>query len=231
MMKRTKTIRYLGGGLCHPVDEQAGRLARWLGDGYELENRDGRKAFEDLDDVDLFIVAGLHFSGMEKARYCTPLPYVPMTEDDLRAFQAYVASGRPVLGFHGGIASYNERDGFPQLLGFSWIWGVTAHTPVGNWQVRATKEDSPLTQGVEAFETRDEIYYNIQVTPGMRDLAVHAVGIYHEMRTPLLLTAEGGRVEGAGKVAYFGLGHETGSLDAPEVEKIFNQTIQWLIQN
>lgn len=231
MTNSRQNIRYLGGGLCHPVDEQAERLASWLGEGYQWENRAGRRAFEDLDGVDLFIMAGLHFSGMEKARYSTPVPYEPMTEADLHAFQAYVASGRPVLNFHGGIASYSEWGDFPQLLGFSWIWGVTAHTPVDTWPMRPVDEDSPLTRGVNPFETYDEIYYNVQVTPGMKDLRVHLRGTYHKMHTPLLLTAEGGRVEGAGKVAYFGLGHAMDSLDAPEVKKLFNQTIKWLTQN
>ena len=226
----TRTIRYLGGGLGHPVDEQAGHFADWLGDGYALQNRPGRSAFEELDEVDLFILAGLHYPGMSEAKWATAPPYEPMTEDDIAAFQAYVASGRPVLGLHGGIASYNESPGFPQLLGFYWIWGVTAHTPAGIWPMEPANPESPLTEGVDAFETDDEIYYNIQVTPGMRDLRVHLRGTYHKMRTPLILTAEGGRVEGAGKVAYFGLGHSMNSLEAPEVRKLFTQTVTWLTQ-
>jgi type 1 glutamine amidotransferase len=231
MKDKPKSIRFLGGGFCHPVDEQVDRLARWLGDGFEWENRDGRKAFEDLEGVDLFIIAGLHFEGMSNSKRFTPMPYEPMTNEDIGAFRTYVSSGRPVLGFHGGIASYTEFAEFSQLIGFSWIWGVTAHTPVGTWPMQPANVDFSLARHLDAFETRDEIYYNVQVTPGMRDLRVHLMGLYHKMRTPLLLTAEGGRVEGAGKVAYFGLGHEMDSLDAPEVKELFKQTIQWLIQN
>ena len=114
-----KIIRYLGGGsLFHPVDEQAELIDEWLGPDRVLENRTGRRAFEDLDTVDLFVVAGLHFTRMNVTTRTEPMEYEPMTDADMAAFRDYVASGRPVLGFHGGVASYDDRVEFRTCSAF-----------------------------------------------------------------------------------------------------------------
>lgn len=96
--------------------------------------------------------------------------------------------------------------------------------------MKPTDSDSPLTLSVGEFETDDEIYYNLQVAPFVKNLKNHLMGYYHEMRTPLLLTCEGGRIDGAGKVGYFGLGHSMGSMEAPEVKTLFMNTVNWLLE-
>ena len=221
-----KTIRFLGGGMYHPADEQAELIDGWLGPDRTIDNRDGRKAFEDLDEVDLFVVAGLHFTGMNQKEW--PMEYAPMTDADMDAFRDYVASGRPVLGFHGGVASFDDRPEFRPLLGFYWNWLVTRHTPVGVWPMQPVDESTPVVRDVGGFETDDEIYYNLQVVPSLTNAQVHLWGFYHKMQTPLIMTAEGGRLEGAGKVAYFGLGHSMESMRPPEVKQLLLNTIDWL---
>ena len=220
-------IRYLSGGPCHPVNQQAPIFQEWLGNEFHLDARPGRQAFEDLDDVDLFIAAGLHFSTMEGTGWPDSKPYIPMTDEDFKNFRAYVASGRPVIGFHGGVASFDDYPGFPQLLGVYWNWASTAHTPVGDWTFKPVGTDSPISAGVGEFESNDEIYYNLQIDPSLRNVEKHLTGHYHEMYTPLIFTAEGGRVEGAGKVAYFGPGHSMESVQAPEIKTLFINTVRW----
>jgi type 1 glutamine amidotransferase len=222
-------IRYLGGGQCHPVDEQAELIGTWLPSGMRLENRNGREAFEDLDDVDLFVVSGLHYTKMDAAVWPTPMTYIGMTDADLAAFRSYVASGRPVLGFHGGVASYDDRPEFGQLIGVYWNWVTTAHTPVAVWLMEPGDVVTPITKGVEAFRSDDEIYYNLQLAGGLLNTKVHLRGCYHDLKLPLIFTANGGRIGGAGKVGYFGLGHSMESVKAPEVKSLLLNTIKWLL--
>jgi len=226
-----KIIRYIGGGQCHPVDEQANILQAWLGDEFRIENKNGREAFEGLDSVDLFIASGLHYTGMGDALWPNRLEYVPMTDADMEAFRGYVASGRPVMGFHGGVASFNNRPEFGQLMGIYWNWVTTTHTPFGDWTMRPIAATPPLSAGVEEFVSPDEIYYNLQLVQGLKNTTKHLLGVYHKMTTSLMMTAEGGRIEGAGKVGYFGLGHAVESLHRPEVKQLFLNMIRWLLPN
>src|SRR5437868_6305283 len=100
-MVKKRIIYLTGGPAFHPVAEQASEIARWLGDeDYAHERHDGLTAFDHLHSADLFIVMGLHWTGGEN--YCAMQP----AHKD--AFERYVASGRPIIAHHGGIASYDD---------------------------------------------------------------------------------------------------------------------------
>jgi hypothetical protein len=115
-MARRTIIYHVGGPPFHPVDQQAQEIARWLGDeNYVHERLEGLAAFERLDNADLLVVMGLHWTGGGN--------YQPMQSRHQAAFENYVASGRPIIAHHGGIASYDDWPRFGELLGFAWIWG------------------------------------------------------------------------------------------------------------
>jgi len=152
-MKRI--VFHVGGPTFHPVDAQARAIAGWLGDrDYSFAFHDGIEAFEHLADCDLLVLMGLHWTG--RTPECAGgRKYQPMRDQDKAAFEAYVASGRPIVAHHGAIASYDDWPRFGQLVGFAWIWGTTNHSPVGDYVVRPLPTRHRIVDGVGEFAIHD----------------------------------------------------------------------------
>lgn len=220
----TKTIVFLIGGPYHPVSQQADLIQGWLGDGYRVVKCEGCDAFELLNGCDLFVAAGVHWTGSPSLCF----PYRPMQAHHQQAWVDYVTSGRPVLGLHGGIASYDDWPEFGQLLGFRWDWRITAHSPEGRWRVKIVTNNHSVVAGVGDYEVQDELYFNVQVSPGL-DFSVHAWAEYHDVRFPMVMTGQGGRLSGAGKTAYLANGHSLASLEPPAMRVIWQNMVSWLL--
>ena len=172
------------------MEQQARQIVGWLGDDYDCRIIDGRQAFAALDDCQLLVVMGLHWSGMG-ADWAGNLAYEPLLPHHQAAFEAYIASGRPVLAHHGAIASYDDWPRFGELLGFTWVWGVTTHSPVGDHAVQVLPTGHPVVAGVGDYTLHDELYYDMRITPDLRPTA-HAEATWDGRRLPMVLTAEGG---------------------------------------
>jgi uncharacterized protein len=228
MAKRKKRLVFhVGGPAFHPVDKQAERVIEWLEDRYDYQIIEGAQAFEALDDCDLLVVMGLYWTGMS-AEWAGNLEYQPMQEQHKQAYENYIASGYPVLAHHGAIASYDDWPRFGELLGFSWIWGTTAHSPLGDYWVHVLPTGHPIVIGVHDYIVHDELYYNVKTTPGLA-LAVHAEAEWKSNRLPMIITAEGGRIKGAGRTAYLANGHDMRAFEAPALKQIWINTINWLL--
>lgn len=214
-----KRIRFhVGGPVFHPVAEQADAIRRWLGDGYQCSIHDGVAAFEHLRETDLLVLMGLHWTGM--ADPATGLKYEPMRDSHKQAFEAYVASGRPIIAHHGAIASYDDWPRFGELVGFAWIWGKTNHSPVGDYLVRSLPTGHPIIAGVGDFRIHDELYYDIAIAPGL-SVTNHAEAEFEGKHLPMVMTATGGRVSGAGKVAYLANGHDMKAFESPAMKTLW----------
>jgi hypothetical protein len=150
-MRIKRLIFHVGGPAFHPVAQQARSIAQWLGDDFVCN---------------LLVVMGLHWTGMN-ADWVGGLTYRPLNERQKQSFEDYVASGRPLLCHHGGIASYDDWPQFGELLGFTWKRGVTNHSPFGTYKVTVPLSDHPLVTDMHDYELDDELYYNVQITNGV----------------------------------------------------------------
>jgi len=224
-----KTIRFfVGGPAFHPTSEQAQAISTWLGPRYNYEIVDGSEAFDSLDAVDLLVVMGLHWRGME-AEWAGQLAYKPLNVAQKENWRRYVASGRPVLAFHGGIASYDDWPEFSHLLGFCWDWKLTSHLCVETYEVNMGPEPHAITKDIPTFKAIDEIYVNIQVVPDL-EIHVHAQTAFHGARFPLIISGYGGRITGAGKTLYLANGHDMRTFQAPEIRLIWQNSVKWLLE-
>lgn len=224
----SKIITVLAGEWVHQTTTQFRWLARRAPSGLEFRIVEGPAAFEQLADTDLFIAAGLHWTGSPHVTWTAPVPYVAPTEAQKAGFAAYVASGRPMLGFHGGIASFDDWPGFGRLLGYAWHWDITTHGPFKEYLVRPAAEAHPVIAGVNEFRVSDGNYYNIQLQPGAR-YRTHLRMDCGDTQQPMLLTCDGGHVPGAGRSAYLALGHDMRAVEHPSVQKILWNTLSWLL--
>src|SRR5205807_7476166 len=107
----------------------------------------------------------------------------------------------------GAIARYSEWPRFGELVGFTWVWGMTNHSPVGDYDVRVMNTGHPIVTGIGDFTIHDELYYDVRITPGMTT-QTHAVARWRDQDRPMVMTADGGRIAGAGKIVYLGNGHD-----------------------
>jgi uncharacterized protein len=224
-----KTIRFfVGGPAFHPTAEQAQAISTWLGSSYNYEMIDGVEAFDSLDQVDLLVVMGLHWMGME-AEWAGQLTYKPLSAAQKENWRRYVGSGRPVLAFHGGIASYDDWPEFGRLLGFIWDWKLTSHLCVETYEAVVGPEPHAITKDIPSFKVMDEIYVNIQVVPDL-EIHVHAQTPFHGAKFPLIISGCGGRIPGAGKTLYLANGHDMRTFLAPEIRLIWQNSVKWLLE-
>ena len=224
-----RIVFHVGGPAFHPVADQATQIIEWLGPGHRCELLDGVDALEPrvLDGTDLLVLMGLHWTGMTGG---TPsLPYRPMGESHRAAFERYVRGGKPILAHHGAVASYDDWPRFGELVGVAWVWGKTNHSPIDSHTVRVLGTGHPVVRDVRDYTLVDELYYDLKLADGLRP-DVHAEAQWDGAARPMVMTAEGGRVDGAGKVVYLANGHDLRAFEAPALRQLWVNSIRWLLE-
>lgn len=220
-MSKPRLIFLVGGPDFHPVNQQANLVLDWLGDGYAHHTAESLAAFEHLVECDLLVVMGQHWTGWE-GRYRSP------SEVHRRQFEKYVQSGRPILAVHGGIASYDDWPRFTELIGFTLNWETAKPSPVGEYAVRTRPTGHPIIEGVDDFTITDELLPDVQITRGLRT-QIHADAKWGDRKIPVIYTAQGGRILGAGKTAYLALGHDMTTMRSEPLRQIWINAVQWCL--
>jgi type 1 glutamine amidotransferase len=230
MSSSTARIRFfVGGAVGHPAAEQARQVATWLGDGYTYDFREGRSAFESLDSCDLLVLMGHYFTAMPNQRWAGNLPHEPLLDHHKQALEAYVASGRPLLAHHGTVGSYDDWPRYGELVGVSWVWGVSGHPPFGDVAVRVLPTGHQVVAGLNDYTVQDELYYKLAITAGAGAVA-HAEATWEGQPQPMVLTHEGGRVPGAGRLVYLANGHDMRAFASPALRQLWTNAVRWLLE-
>lgn len=236
-----KRILFQTGGPWHPVREQAELIQSWLPAEWRIETAFGAEVFDRLDDADLYVAAAIHGPELEDS---PPLParawslagraahgYTRPTEMQKDAFRRYVAAGRPLLAFHGGIVAYGDWPEYGRLLGFRWLRGYTGHPPYAERKVQVRTDTHPVVAHVHDFAIHDELYFNVLLPPEM-PVGIHAKAHFSEwVDFPMVMTAEGpaGRCPGAGRTAFLANGHDLCSMEPPAIRQLWINTLGWLL--
>ena len=120
--------------------------------------------------------------------------------------------------------AFRDAVDYQFMVGGQWV----AHPGnVIDYTVDVTKPDDPIMQGVSDFDIKDELYYHIQMQPGVEALAT----TYHDGGTwPVAWT----RTYGKGRVFHTPLGHRDFGPDKPDplqdasLAKVLLQGIDWV---
>ena len=128
--------------------------------------------------------------------------------------------GGPLLALHVSATLMPERAAWEARLGGRWVRDVTFHPERGPLRVRAV---SASVADLAAFETVDEAYTALRVSPDADVLLVHddADGVAH----PLVWTHEN---EGC-RAAYSALGHDAGAYASPLAPELVRRLTHWLL--
>jgi type 1 glutamine amidotransferase len=132
------------------------------------------------------------------------------------ALVTWVQAGGGLLGLHAASVIGEESQRLRRLLGGYFI----EHPPEAEFTVVPLYREHPITQGVEAFVVQDELFINAYE----RDIEIHMVAQHRRVCHPLVWT----RHEGAGRVAYIGLGHSEKVWALPAYRKLTAQALMWL---
>lgn len=147
---------------------------------------------------------------------------LPISDVCLEGLAAYVASGRGLVIAHFGCGAFQEQDGFVSVAGRIWNPAFRAHDPHGTFSVRITNPDHPITQGLAAFETTDELYTCLDGDTPITVLC-DAVSVVDKKTYPMAFIVEGT----GGRVFHSVLGHDPVAFEAAGVRDLYRRATVW----
>lgn len=134
----------------------------------------------------------------------------------------FVKDGKGLAVSHLASASFPEWTEFRQLVGRYWVMGKSGHGPRSTFKVNITKKDNPIVQGIEDFETDDELYAKLQGDAPINVLAT-ADSDWSKKTEPLVFTTEFGK----GRLFHEFFGHDGKAIKQPSVAKIIVRGCEW----
>ncbi|MDR3618885.1 MAG: ThuA domain-containing protein [Paludisphaera borealis] len=102
-------------------------------------------------------------------------PEIKLTKAQQLALVAFVQSGKGYVSIHGGDnAPADWEPEFKLMLGgvFSHFGLPDGKVRKGDYTVKIAQPDNPVAKGLSDFPLKDELYYHLQMTPGVEPLAV-----------------------------------------------------------
>lgn len=186
-------------------------------DVYSVED----PSFLDSAAVQRYDLVLLHFQNWEQ-----PGPGSAAREN-LRQF---VANGKGVALVHFACGAwYGEWPEFEKIAGRAWFGpqpgpGKRQHDPFGSFRVEFPDPQNPIIQGMEPFETQDELYTCLT---GDHPIAVvaHAKSKVDSQYYPMAFTSQ----YGSGRTFHCVLGHDAKALAVPGVQELYRRGCAWAV--
>jgi type 1 glutamine amidotransferase len=159
-------------------------------------------------------------------------PEFKFTRTQQEALLVYVKEGHGYVSIHG--ADNAAPDWIPEwreMLGgvFSHVGQPDSKTKKGTYLIKIVDTAHPIMRGLSDFTLTDELYYNIQMQPGVEPLAATE---YAGKSWPVAWT----RVYGQGRVFHTPLGHrnfgpnQDDPLRNPSLAKMVVQGVEWVAE-
>jgi type 1 glutamine amidotransferase len=159
-------------------------------------------------------------------------PEFKYTRGQQEAVLEYVRTGGGYVSIHG--ADNAPADWLPEwreMLGgvFSHVGLPDGKVRKGSYVVKIALRPSPITQGIADFPLKDELYYNVQMLPGIEPLATVE---YDGIDWPVAWT----RNFGKGRVFHLVLGHrdfgpgKDDPLRNPNLGRLLTQGVDWVAE-
>jgi type 1 glutamine amidotransferase len=155
----------------------------------------------------------LHFMNWE-----TPDPG-PKARENLRKF---VANGKGIVLVHFACGAFQEWPEFRNLAGRVWDPNLRGHDPHGTFRVDVASPKHPIMQGMESFETVDELYTCLAGDRDI-DLLATATSKVDGKDYPMAFAFSYGR----GRVFHSPLGHDAKAFESPMVGELFRRGCAW----
>jgi type 1 glutamine amidotransferase len=163
-----------------------------------------------LQDYDCVV---LHFMNWE-----CPSPG-PAARENLRAL---IAGGKGLVLVHFACGAWQDWPGFAELAGRVYDPKLPPHDPRGPFRVDITPVKHPVTEGMEGFETDDELYTCLAGDRPIEVLATARSKVTgKDEAMAFVLNC------GKGRVFHSPLGHDVKALTQPGVAALFRRGTAW----
>lgn len=220
---------HLTAGLHHPAEA----TAEFWADLFE-EHGVSITTHEDLDAGcaalaahrhELLVVSALRWSMTNHEKYAIYREQwgydIPPAARD--AISAHLKRGGALLALHAAAISFDTWPQWEDILGGRWVWGQSSHPPYGPVQTRVVAPAHPLMQGVNAFQSRDEVYGQLRRASHCTVLAESCAEDQDWTPTVWCQMWQGARVY------YDALGHNTASFSDPAHRRLLSNALAWLL--
>ena len=146
----------------------------------------------------------------------------PKWEND---FLKYVSEGGGVLSVHAGASSFYDWEPYHRIgIG---RWGKeTSHGPRTKGHLYRLDQNHPITRGMEAFDTMDEIWEKTDIFPGSTPIASLSAKDEkdgHLIDVPAVFVNQ----TGAGRSFFTTLGHDERALLNSGIQTLLLRAAQW----
>jgi type 1 glutamine amidotransferase len=122
------------------------------------------------------------------------------TSSQRAGLKSFVESGGGLVSLHISPDSSPDWPEMKKLTGGGWVSGVSTHHRFGRLKVLVIKPSHPVAEGIDDFETEDELYTDMDLQP---DIDVFLGAELDGVECPLAWTTS----YGEGKVVNISLGH------------------------
>jgi type 1 glutamine amidotransferase len=156
-----------------------------------------------------------------------PSPVSWITEQQGAAIKEFVAAGNGFYALHNcshiSLSSKNYRE----VMGGAYI----GHPPLRPFQVKATANQHPITQGMSSFIVNDEQHY-VTYDKDPKHLILEAENVdglkFEDLGTK---SVSGWAYDfGQGRVVFTAVGHTIHAMWAPQYIEIQKRSIRWLLK-
>jgi len=169
--------------------------------------------FLGTDKVHDYDVVVVHFMSWEK----------PAPGQEARAnLKKIVNDGKGLFVLHFGCGAFRDWPEYRKLAGRVWDPELRAHDPKGPFRVDIVNKEHPITQGMDSFQTEDELYTCLTGNRPIKVLA-RARSKVDGKDYPMAFVFKYGK----GRVFHCALGHDVKAIKNPPAAELFRRGCSW----
>lgn len=143
------------------------------------------------------------------------------------AFLDFIRRGRGLVVVHAGSSSFYDWPEYQEVTGGSWDLERTGHGAVHEFEVRIADPGHPITRGLGAFRTTDELWHRTGFQPGVHVLATAFSNTEQGgsgAQEPVAVTTRFGK----GRTFFLVLGHDVAAMRSPGFETLLVRGTEWV---
>ena len=137
-------------------------------------------------------------------------------------FARFVRDGGGLVLVHFACGAWQDWPEFVRIAGRVWNPKLRAHDPRGTFPVEIVDAEHPITRGMEAFQTVDELYTCLDGDTPVHVLA-KATSKVDKKGYPMAFVLAYGK----GRVFHCVLGHDVRAFETAEVGELFRRGTAW----
>jgi type 1 glutamine amidotransferase len=183
--------------------------------------RDSRLSVEVTEDLNDLRGANLKDYAVVVMHFKNYDPQVPGPEGQAN-LEKFVRGGGGLVLVHFACGAFQEWSGFAGIAGRVWNPKLRGHDPFGKFQVEIVDRQHPITKGLSAFETTDELYTCLDGEIPITVLA-DAKSKVDGKRYPMAFVLQPGQ----GRTFHCVLGHNAQAFQYEAVGELFRRGCAW----